>query len=514
MADTVLGTGRQKSARDVIAVIEGQLRISQGIPRKVTARADGIEIVGERPQFEGEFESFKLRVRATGQIRESLKAAAAEVGNSCAFSEQDGWQIMVCPPEGSADAAGAKAAVDKLSGCLPLPEVWRIAGDKYRVDRISVELLFQAMVQYKASDVHLSPGEPPVFRIDTQTHRSELLGTLSAAQIYALTREITNEEQWAEFQEIKQCSFNFHQVGIAYSRVSVFMKSGAPHLTFRFLPEVIPSFDELNIPKNTMIELSNLHHGLVLVTGMTGSGKTTTVAAVIDYINTHKTLHILCIENPIEYVHINKKSVISQRNLGTDVNSFKDAVEGALRHDPDVLVIGEMRDPDTIRSAINAAATGHLVISTLHSNTCSEVVNRIISFFDPVERDLVRLQMRDCIRAIICQRLVPRIGGGRVPTLEILFNDIKPINDGIIMGDTDAIRIGMQQTISHSFLFEEYLCRLYKEGKVDLENARLFATEQSIFNQMVMGTYSVPRVESLKAARDASQSQMFQVGNR
>ena len=173
-----------------------------------------------------------------------------------------------------------------------------------------------------------------------------------------------------------------------------------------------------------------------------------------------------------------------------------------------------MRNPDTIRSAINAAATGHLVISTLHSNTCSEVVNRIISFFDPVERDLVRLQMRDCIRAIICQRLVPRIGGGRVPTLEILFNDIKPINDGIIMGDTDAIRIGMQQTISHSFLFEEYLCRLYKEGKVDLENARLFATEQSIFNQMVMGTYSVPRVESLKAARDASQSQMFQVGNR
>jgi twitching motility protein PilT len=180
------------------------------------------------------------------------------------------------------------------------------------------------------------------------------------------------------------------------------------------------------------------------------------------------------------------------------VHSFGDAVTGALRHDPDVILIGEMRDSDTIRSAINAAATGHLVVSTLHSNTASEVVNRIVSFFDPVERDLVRLQLRDCLQCVICQRLVPKIGGGRVPALEILLNDIKAINDGIMQGDTDGIRIGMQQTVSHSFLFEQYLYDLFKEKVVDLSHAQEFSTDQSIFDQLRMGTYSVPRLDAIK----------------
>ncbi|MCA9781911.1 MAG: Flp pilus assembly complex ATPase component TadA, partial [Candidatus Eremiobacteraeota bacterium] len=180
--------------------------------------------------------------------------------------------------------------------------------------------------------------------------------------------------------------------------------------------------------------MAALHRGLILVTGMTGSGKTTTVAALLDWINANRTCHILTIENPIEFVHTNKKSILSQRNLGSDVESFHDAVTGALRHDPDVILIGEMRDPDTIRAAINAAATGHLVISTLHANTAAEVVNRIVSFFDPVERDLVKLQLRDSLKCVINQRLVPKIGGGRVPALEMMLNDVKAIADGIMEG--------------------------------------------------------------------------------
>jgi twitching motility protein PilT len=221
-----------------------------------------------------------------------------------------------------------------------------------------------------------------------------------------------------------------------------------------------------------------------------------------DYINAHNSMHILTIENPVEYVHINKQSVVSQRSLGADVGTFNEAVTGALRHDPDVVVIGEMRDADTIRAAINAAATGHLVISTLHSNTASEVINRIVSFFDPVERDLVRLQLRDCIRCVICQRLVPKIGGGRIPTIEIMINDIKPISDGILSGDTDLIRVGMQQSISHSFLFEQYLYKLFKQGKIDLEHAREYCTDRSTFDQLHMGTYSVPRLDSIKGRGD------------
>jgi len=325
-----------------------------------------------------------------------------------------------------------------------------------------------------------------------------LLSPLSAPQIRELIRQIAPLGFWEEFEQYKQTSFSFHQAGVGYARVSAFVKNGSPHCTFRFLPEKIPSFEELNVPAEQMRQLAMTHRGLILVTGMTGSGKTTTVAALIDWINANRSVHILTIENPVEYVHINKKSIISQRNLGSDVGSFSEAITGALRHDPDVILIGEMRDPDTIRAAINAAATGHLVISTLHSNTSAEVVNRVVSFFDPSERDLVRLQLRDCLRAVICQRLVPRKGGGRVPALEFLFNDIKPINDGILKGDTDLIRIGMQQTVSHSILFEQYLHRLYKEGKIELDVAREFATDVSILDQLLIGTYSVPRLDSIK----------------
>src|SRR5690606_21974250 len=144
------------------------------------------------------------------------------------------------------------------------------------------------------------------------------------------------------------------------------------------------------------------------------------------WINTHRLCHILTIEDPVEFIHPNKKAIVSQRSLGEDVATFGEAVEGALRHDPDVIVIGEMRDPDTIRAAISAASTGHLVISTLHANNASSVVNRIVSFFDPVERDLVRQQLQDTLRCVICQILIPRKGGGRIPALEMLFNDIKP----------------------------------------------------------------------------------------
>jgi twitching motility protein PilT len=498
MTEFVLGTGQQRSVREVIRMVEEHLIRVEGVPRKITARSERVEIVAERPEFSGEFERYIIKARIGEKRLQALRKEENTFAGVLQVAEEQGLVVLFCPPEGTPYTEAVLQAVDRASACLHLPEVWRVRGDNYRIDRISIELLFQAMLQYKASDVHLSPGFPPVFRVDNDTRHSELMGPLSAVQIEALIYEIAPPEYWDEFETTKQTSFNFHQVGIGYARVSAFRKSGAPHCTLRFLPEVIPSFEDLNIPKETMVELANLRRGLLLVTGMTGSGKTTTVAAIVDWINTHQHVHILTIENPIEYVHVNKRSIISQRSLGLDVRSFNDAVTGALRHDPDVIVIGEMRDPDTIRAAINAAATGHLVISTLHSNTAYEVVNRIVSFFDPIERDLVRLQLRDAIRAVICQRLVPKIGGGRIPALEMLFNDVKAINDGILAGDTDMIRIGMQQTVSHSFLFEQYLHNLYKAGKIDLERAREYCTDVSIFDQIHMGTYSIPRLDSIR----------------
>ena len=502
MAVMVVGTGRQDSIRKVVAILDQQIRAVHGAPRRIGARGDGADFVAERSDFKSDFDRFKIKFFLRPDQTAAFDEAVAALDGLCAQSEEEGWRVIECPAPGRESAAEAVGdAVDRICAAASLPEVWRVFGDRFRVEHISAERIFQAMVQYKASDVHLSPGFPPVFRVDNKARPSDVLPKLSSIQIRTLIHELAGEREWQEFEESRQTSFSFHQVGIGYSRVSAFIKSGVPHCTMRFLPEEIPSFDDLHIPPTTMQGLSSLARGLLLITGMTGSGKTTTAAAMVDWINANRMLHILTIENPVEYVHRNKKSIVSQRNLGLDVDSFHDAVTGALRHDPDVIVIGEMRDPDTIRAAINAAATGHLVISTLHSNSASEVVNRIVSFFDPIERDLVRLQLRDSLRCVMCQRLVPKKGGGRLPAVEIMFNDIKPINDAIIEGDTDGIRVGMQQTISHSFLFEEYLMRLYKQGEIDIDVAREYATDVSTFDQMLMGTYSVPRLDSLKALR-------------
>lgn len=498
MAETIIGTGRQQSVRNILGMIEKHLMRTEGTPRLIQGKGDGIEFVAEREDFKGEFDSFLLNLRVSERRQEAVRKVAEKNAKHCEVKTESGAMSVRCPKEGGKADSETLEVFDNLCACLNLPEIWRVTGDKYRLDRISSELVFQALLQYKASDVHLTPGQPPIFRVDGDTRGSDLMGPLSGTQIRTFIRELAGDTYWAEFERFKQTSFNFHQVGLGYARVSAFIKSDAPHCTMRFLPEKIPSFEELHVPRGPLESLAALHRGLLLVTGMTGSGKSTTVAALVDWINSNTSEHILCIENPIEYVHENKKCIVSQRTLGVDVDSFNDAVTGALRHDPDVIVIGEMRDPDTIRSAINAAATGHLVISTLHANTASEVVNRVVSFFDPVERDLVKLQLRDCLQCVICQRLVPRVGGGRIPALEILFSDVKAIKDGIMGGDTDMIRIGMQQTVSHSFIFEQYLHQLYKKRDVSIERAREFSTDASIFDQINMGTYSVPRLDSIK----------------
>jgi twitching motility protein PilT len=277
-----------------------------------------------------------------------------------------------------------------------------------------------------------------------------------------------------------------------------------PHVTLRHLREQIPTFEELNVPREMMERIAGYHVGLVLVTGMTGSGKSTTIAALIEWLNERKALHILTIEEPVEYVHTNRKSVVSQREVGVDVPDFQTAVRGALRHDPDVIFIGEMRDADAIRSAINAASTGHLVLSTMHSNTTAEVINRIVSFFDPVERDLVRLQIRDCLRCIVCQRFVPAVTGERLAALEFLFNDTVHIAEAIQSGDTEAIRIAMQQKVSQSSLLEEALVKLVKQKRVDPERAKLYAPNADVFEQLLLGTYCVPSLESMAQGRETA----------
>ena len=495
----VLGVGRQKSIRVIVDIVAKDLSRTQGVPRRVTLSHKGIVVVAERDDFDAPFTHFTSHFgKMPAKVVERLEAAVATHSAVCTFTKDGDHHELYCESKNGETHEEIFTAVDAVSQCFKLPEVWNIRGDRYGVDPISMETLFKAMIQYKASDCHMCPGEQPLFRVDNDLHRSDVYPALSAPQLTALIEEIATEGYWQEFVDTQQTSFNYHQVGLGYSRISAFIKAGAPHVTIRFLPETIPSFTDLNLPGDTLEALAKLRHGMIMITGMTGSGKSTTVAALVDWINTNRMFHILTIENPVEYVHKNKKSMVSQRDTGVDVATFNDAVTGALRHDPDVVVIGEMRDPDTIRSAINAAATGHLVITTLHASTAFDVVARICSFFDPVERDLVRLQLQECIECIICQRLLPKEGGGRIPAVEVLLNDVKAINDGIRSGDSDVIRIGMQQSTSHSIIFEKYIFDLLKAKKININTAHDYCTDSSILDQMIMGTYTVPRLESIK----------------
>lgn len=495
MPDIVAGVGRQPSVRNIVPVALANVVPIEGEPLRVIGRSVGIEFEAGRAAVDKDFTRFTLRLDGEFPHVADALEAANEMSESCEVREEDGTQVFVCPPASSEDAAAGLNAVDQICAKLSLPEVWRFSGQDFESTPLSIELLFRAMVQYEASDLHLTPGNKPIFRVENQARTAEIMGPVSARQILDLIESIAPEGALREFKEKNQCSFGFHQVGLGFARTTAFVKMGAPHLTFRYLSEEVGSFEELGIPVEMLQQLATVNDGLLIMAGMGGSGKTTTAAAVIEYINMNRNAHILTIEDPIEIVFTGKRAFISQRSLGTDVETFAEGVAGAMRQDPDVIFIGEMRDVNTVRAALGAASTGVLVVSTLNSGSAYAVINRLVTFFNPVERDLVRQQLQDNLRGVICQKLIPKKGGGRVPALEVLFNDIKPISDAIDEGSTIKIRIGMQQTLSHSYLFEHHLYKLLKADTITLETARAAAQQLDTFDQINMGTYKVPRLE-------------------
>jgi twitching motility protein PilT len=494
----ILGLGSQTELSTIIRLAEREYRIGHNLPARLMLRAGDVEIVVYRLEKDDTWVggSARIFVPTESGAAETLKALHQEFPQTSTLTEMDGQFEFRCQLEFKTGKDKPTVA-KKLSLLWTWPETWRVTGEDFEFEPLSPERLFLAMDELGASDIHLYPGSPPVFRIDNQTVPTGRFAPVSEQQIERLIHELAPDASWAEFQSDQQCSFNYRQVDMAHSRVSAFIKSGVPHCTIRYLPERIPTFEDLHIPRKTMERLAGLNEGLILVSGMTGSGKSTTVASLIDWMNENQSLHILTIESPVEYVHHNKQSIISQRNVGTDAPTAIKAVHGALRHDPDVIFIGEMRDSDTIRAAIDAASTGHLVISTFHANTAAEVMNRIVSFFDPVERDLVRLQLRDCIRCVMCQRLVPKRGGGRVPALEFLFTDTTHILECILNGNTGALRVAMQQTSSQSAIFEQSLMNLVREGLVLDSVAAQYASNRDLFEQMRLGTYAVPSVDTM-----------------
>jgi len=273
-------------------------------------------------------------------------------------------------------------------------------------------------VKNKASDLHLSAGLPPMIRVDGDIRRINI-PDLDHKEVHALIYDIMNDKQRKDYEEFLETDFSFELPGVARFRVNAFNQERGAAAVFRTIPSEVLTLEDLNAPK-FFEELCKKPRGLVLVTGPTGSGKSTTLAAMVDHINANDYAHILTVEDPIEFVHESKKCLINQREVHRDTQSFNNALRSALREDPDIIMVGEMRDLETIRLALTAAETGHLVFGTLHTTSAAKTIDRIIDVFPSAEKDMIRAMLSESLQAVISQTLLKKIGGGRIAAHEIM----------------------------------------------------------------------------------------------
>jgi twitching motility protein PilT len=368
--------------------------------------------------------------------------------------------------------------------------------------------ILQIALRGGASDIHLKAGLPPMFRLDGALVPLKDARRLAPEEIGKMALGIMNDYQKEKYKQTNEVDLAYGVPGLGRFRVNVFQQRGTIGIVLRVIPFKIQTIEQLMLPK-VLEKIAAEQRGLILVTGTTGSGKSTTLAAMIDHINANETSHIMTIEDPIEFLIRDKRSIVNQREVGVDTISFGQALKSALRQDPDVILVGEMRDLETIETALTAAETGHLVMSTLHTLDATETVNRIISAFPPYQQKQVRLQLGSVLKAVISQRLVPRADGkGRVPAVEVLLSTArvrelvedkdrtKEIPDAIAQGH---VSYGMQT-------FDQSLMFLLKSGVISYEEALRQASNPDDFALRVSGVSgtSDSKWDSFERAPDAA----------
>jgi twitching motility protein PilT len=338
---------------------------------------------------------------------------------------------------------------------------------------VDLNEILKVAIKSGASDIHLKSGLPPMFRLDGALVPLKSAERLVPEDLQRMTVGIMNPVQKERWETNRECDLAYGIPGLGRFRVNVFQQRGTVAAVFRVIPFGVKSIEQLLLPK-VIESIAMEQRGLILVTGTTSSGKSTTLAGMIEHINSNRTCHIVTIEDPIEFLIRDRRSIVNQREIGVDTQSFASALRAALRQDPDVILVGEMRDFETIETAITAAETGHLVMSTLHTLDATETINRIISVFPPYQQKQVRLQLASILKAVISQRLVPRADGkGRVPALEVLISTArvreciadkdrtKELHDAIARGFTTY---GMQT-------FDQSLMHLVRTGLVTYDEA-------------------------------------------
>jgi twitching motility protein PilU len=341
------------------------------------------------------------------------------------------------------------------------------------VNTFNIQDFFTKMVELEASDLYLTVARPPMYRVEGK------IGpggdhAFTPEELKELVHAILNEKQRREFAETLEMNLAMSLPGVSRFRVNIFQQRGSVGMVIRRIKADVMSLDEMRLPP-ILKDIVMTKRGLVLVVGATGSGKSTSLAAMIDHRNANEAGHIITIEDPIEFVHRHKRSVVTQREVGFDTLSFQAALKNTLRQAPDVILIGEIRDTETMEAAIVFAETGHLCLGTLHSNNANQAVERIMNFFQPERHAQIYLQLSLNLRAIISQRLIPSLDGRRAAALEVLL-DTPRLKNLIRRGEVDALKEGMEQGIQEGCqTFDQALFSLYKDGKITLDQALINA---------------------------------------
>lgn len=353
---------------------------------------------------------------------------------------------------------------------------------------INIQALLKAMIDKGASDLHIRCGVQPVFRMDGGLFRVGK-DPVTPENMDEILKNLMTPENYEKFKSCSEIDFAVGIRGVGRFRINAFRQRGTPSLAVRSIKTTVPHFSELSLPE-VILDLSMRKRGLILVTGTTGSGKSTLLASMIDHVNSSVSENIVTIEDPIEFLHRDKKSIVAQREIGPDSPSFTDALRASFRQDPDIILIGEIRDKETMETAISAADTGHLVMSTLHTMNTVETISRMISFFPPHQHDQIRLVLSNVLVAVISLRLLPRKdNAGRIPAAEILINNaaiaeyiLDPEKTHLIL---PAVAEGYTQYGSQSF--DQSLLHLYQEDLISFEVAKQNASNPDDFELQVQG---------------------------